>query len=54
MTDKATIPFVATDSNDIVVHGYVEVHRPGPGGRYYGNPRAAMPTSNFWRLARFA
>lgn len=41
MTDKATVPFVATDSNGVVVHGYVEVHRPGPGGRYYGNPRAA-------------
>jgi len=47
MTDKATIPFVATDSNDIVVHGYVEVHRPGPGGRDHGNPRAAAPYFEF-------
>jgi hypothetical protein len=47
MTDRATVPFVATDSNGVVVHGYVEVHRPVPGGRNYGNPRAADPYFEF-------
>jgi hypothetical protein len=47
MADKATVPFVATDSNGVVVHGYVEVHRPGPGRQHYGNPRAADPYFEF-------